>query len=47
MSVAEKVKKFANEMSEAVGIDKIPNPEKVDERAKEDLKKFKESIKKL
>lgn len=47
MGAAEKVKKFADEMSEAVSLDKLPNPKKIEQKAKERLKKLGEDIKKL
>lgn len=45
--VAKKVKKFADEMSEAVSIGSLPDPKKIEQKTKERLKKLGEGIKGL
>jgi len=47
MGTYEKVEKFKDEMSEAVSIEKLPDPRKIEQKAKERLRKLGEGIKKL
>lgn len=47
VDTAKKVKKFTDELSEAVSLDKLPDPKKIEQKAKDRLKKLGEDIEKL